>query len=80
MHTLNLTAVIRKENPMYTSWCPEIDITSQGRTQETALANLKEAIQLCLEDDEIKEEIFNRVKQYQRESAEVVCFNIEALA
>jgi len=65
---------------MYTSWCPEIDITSQGRTQETALANLKEAIQLCLEDDEIKEEIFNRVKQYQRESAEVVCFNIEALA
>lgn len=63
---------------MYTSWCPEIDITSQGRTRKTALANLKEAIQLCLEDDEIREEILNRGKQYQRESAEVVCFNIEA--
>ena len=78
MSTLHLTAVLRKENPLYTCWCPEIDITSQGKTQESALKNLKEAIDLCLEDDEIHEEIIKRAEQYQRDSAKVVCFDIEA--
>ena len=34
--------------------CPELDIASQGRTIESALANLEEAIELYLEDKDAK--------------------------
>ena len=57
---LHLTAIIRKENPMYVSWCPEIDIASQGETIDLAIGNLKEAIELYLEDKDayIPEELY----------------------
>jgi predicted RNase H-like HicB family nuclease len=32
--------------------CPEFDIASQGKTVESALKNLKEAIELYLEDED----------------------------
>jgi len=37
---------------MYVSWCPDLDIASQGKTVEEALNNLKEAIELYLEDED----------------------------
>jgi predicted RNase H-like HicB family nuclease len=46
----NLTAVIHKEDNIYISECPEIGTFSQGRTIEEAFANLKEAIELYLEE------------------------------
>lgn len=36
----------------YVSWCPELDIASQGETIEEAIENLKEAIELYLEDED----------------------------
>jgi predicted RNase H-like HicB family nuclease len=45
-----LTAVIHKEEDMYVAKCPEIGTTSQGKTVEQALANLKEATELYLEE------------------------------
>ena len=45
----NFTAIIEKEDNMYVSLCPELDIASQGISIEEARENLKEAIELFLE-------------------------------
>lgn len=39
---------------MYVALCPELDIASQGKTVEEVLKNLKEAIELYLEDEDAK--------------------------
>ncbi|MCD6171760.1 MAG: type II toxin-antitoxin system HicB family antitoxin [Thermoplasmata archaeon] len=51
---MKLTAVIRKEGKFYVALCPELDIASQGENIEEALRNLKEAIELYLEDEDAK--------------------------
>jgi predicted RNase H-like HicB family nuclease len=43
------TAIIEKEDDMYVSLCPELDVASQGYTVEEAKDNLKEAVELFLE-------------------------------
>ena len=47
---ITLTAVIRKEEDMYVATCSEVGTASQGKTVEEALANLKEATELYLEE------------------------------
>ena len=47
--TRRLTALIEREDDMYVSLCPELDIASQGETIEEAHANLKEALTLFFE-------------------------------
>jgi predicted RNase H-like HicB family nuclease len=44
------TAVIYKEDDLYVAECPEVGTVSQGTTIEQALANLKEATELFLEE------------------------------
>ena len=44
------TAIIQKEEDMYVAECAEIGTTSQGKTVEEAIANLKEATELYLEE------------------------------
>ncbi len=48
------SAVIEKEDDWYVSLCPELEVASQGRTVEAALANLREAVELYLEDNEVR--------------------------
>jgi len=48
VHTL--TAVIHKEEDLYVAECPEIGTVSQGHSFEEAVANLKEATELYLEE------------------------------
>ena len=43
------TGVIIKENNVYSSICIEIDVASEGLTQEEAKSNLIEAVSLYLE-------------------------------
>lgn len=50
MKERTLTAVIHKEDDLYVAECPEVGTVSQGATIEDALANLKEATELYLED------------------------------
>jgi predicted RNase H-like HicB family nuclease len=50
MAVQTFTAVIHKENDLYVADCPEVGIVSQGRTVEEAVANLKEATELYLEE------------------------------
>ncbi|HZY42617.1 MAG TPA: type II toxin-antitoxin system HicB family antitoxin [Anaerolineae bacterium] len=45
-----LTAVIHKEDNWYVADCPEVGTVSQGQTLEEAIANLKEATELYLEE------------------------------
>jgi len=55
MTTYVLTAVIHKEDDLYVAECPEVGTVSQGETIETAIANLKEATELYLEEFPISE-------------------------
>jgi len=47
---MDLTAVIKKGEKQYVALCPEIDVVSQGHNIEGALANLKEAVELYIEE------------------------------
>ena len=44
------TAVLHKEGNLYVAQCPEVGTASQGQTLEEALANLKEAAEVYLEE------------------------------
>lgn len=51
MTTLKLTAeLFPEEEGGYTVFCPELDIYTQGETEEDSLANLREAAELHLEE------------------------------
>jgi predicted RNase H-like HicB family nuclease len=41
---------VSHEPPWYVARCLEVEVTSQGRTLDVALANLKEALELYFED------------------------------
>lgn len=49
------TAIVQKEEDMYVAKCPETGTVSQGLTIEEAVANLKEATELYLEEFPMKE-------------------------
>ena len=49
------TAIIQKEEELYVATCPEVGTVSQGTTIEEAIANLKEATELYLEEFPIKD-------------------------
>jgi predicted RNase H-like HicB family nuclease len=42
-------ATVWREGKCYVSQCLEVDVASQGETEEEALANLKEALELHFE-------------------------------
>ena len=48
--TKTLTAIIHREDDWYIADCPEVGTVSQGKTIEEAIANLKEATELYLEE------------------------------
>lgn len=53
---MELTAIIRKGEKQFVALCPEVDVVSQGKTAETALSNLKEAVELYIEEMGFPEE------------------------
>ena len=50
MSRRTLTAILHKEGDLYVAECPEVGTVSQGSTLEEAVANLKEATELYLEE------------------------------
>jgi len=50
MATRTFTAVLHKESDLWVAECPEAGTVSQGATVEEAVANLKEATELYLEE------------------------------
>ncbi|MDQ3141568.1 MAG: type II toxin-antitoxin system HicB family antitoxin [Bacteroidota bacterium] len=62
---IELTAVIEKEDNMYISLCPELDIASQGFTPDEAKSNLVEALELFYEtasETEISKRLHNELQ------------------
>ncbi len=53
MPTMKLSAILHKEGDWYVSTCPQLDVASQGNTVEEAVANLQEAVELYLEDEDV---------------------------
>ena len=49
VHLPKLTAVIEKEEDWFVAHCPELGVTSQGKTISEAEAMIKEAVELFLE-------------------------------
>lgn len=49
----SFTAVVTREGKFYVSECPELGIASQGLSLEESLENLKEAIELYLECEDV---------------------------
>lgn len=45
-----LSAVLHKEDDLFVAACPEVGVFSQGYSVEEAVANLKEATELYLEE------------------------------
>lgn len=50
---VRLTATVTREGAWYVARCLEVEVTSQGETIETALANLREALELYFEDEPV---------------------------
>ncbi len=50
MEKLNVTAIIWREDDAYVSKCPELEVACAGDTPEEALENLKEAVELYIEN------------------------------
>jgi predicted RNase H-like HicB family nuclease len=55
MSVRTLTAVLHREGDLFVAECPEVGTVSQGRTLEEAIANLKEATELYLEEFPVPE-------------------------
>lgn len=45
-----LTAIVFREEDVYVAKCPEVGTTSQGKTLDEAVQNLREATELYLEE------------------------------
>ncbi len=50
MTVRTFTAVLHQEGDLFVADCPEVGTVSQGKTIEEAIANLKEATELYLEE------------------------------
>ena len=50
MPSRTFTAVLHREGEWFVADCPEVGTVSQGQTIDEALANLKEATELYLEE------------------------------
>ena len=50
MKKIIATAEIWKEGKMFTAYCPELDVASCGHTAEEAKKNLREVIEIQLEE------------------------------
>jgi len=46
--------LVWREEGLFVALCPELDVASQGRSVEKALANLREALELYLEDEDVE--------------------------
>lgn len=49
METQTFTASISREDDWFIAQCLEVDVASQGKTEEEALENLTEALELYFE-------------------------------
>lgn len=51
----NIKYIIWKEGDFYVSQCLNVDVSSFGKTYEEAVKNLKEALELYFEDNDLRD-------------------------
>ena len=56
---MKFNAIIKKGEKQFVALCPELDVVSQGYNVEESLANLKEAVELYIEEMGVPDEIKN---------------------
>jgi predicted RNase H-like HicB family nuclease len=82
MRDIITTVEIWKEGNMFTSYCPELDIASCGKTPDEAKANLQEVITIQLEEtaklgtleDLLSEAGYTTENNVVRTNKKIVCF------
>lgn len=62
MKSLHFTTIIQQEGKYFVARCAELGVVSQGETIEEVQKNLREAIDLYLED--APEEVFAQAKRH----------------
>ncbi len=70
--TARLTVIVEREEDGYVSFCPDLDIASQGDTVEKARDNLREALELFFEsasEEEVRERLHGEIYVTQLEIA-----------
>jgi predicted RNase H-like HicB family nuclease len=55
MKSRSFTVILHKEDDMYVAECPEVGTVDQGETIEEAIAGLREATRLYLEEFSLPE-------------------------
>ncbi len=63
---MELSAIIRKGEKQYVALCPELDVVSQGYTVEEALLNLKEAVELYIEEMGLPKDVKTKIAIFAR--------------
>ncbi|MFA5982533.1 MAG: type II toxin-antitoxin system HicB family antitoxin [Methylococcaceae bacterium] len=72
MNDKKLTAIMHKENDIYVSFCPELNISSRGSDIEEAKSNLNEAVELFLvnaSEEEVKKRYYGDTNQSSMNTA-----------
>lgn len=54
---MRFSAVLMHGPVALVALCPELGVVSQGKTKKEALTNLKEAIELFLEDEDVQRDL-----------------------
>ena len=67
---LELSALIRKEENQYVSWCPELEVSSCGDDVEEARDNLFDAVDLYLRTLAEEGELFHVLQERNIKPAE----------
>lgn len=57
----SVTAIIHKGENFFIGECLEVDIITQGNTIDEVLSNLKEAIALYFENEDIEKSLNNKI-------------------
>lgn len=61
---LELPVNLTHEENMVVAICPVFHVGSQGKTEEEALANAREALELYLEDEDVQRENLDKIFHY----------------
>lgn len=65
MAKVNYHVLIWQEDKWFVARCLELEVTSQGRTKKEALVNLREAVELYLEDEDLTKFVLPRIVKPQ---------------
>lgn len=69
---LKLSAIVTKGEIAFVAYCPELGVASQGKNEKKALENLREAVELYLEDEDVQE----LLKRHPVEHAKVTTISV----